>query len=65
MARTLCYRAVDDNTVLLEEHTDVFHLTPECERSAEELGVAAGRRTRVELRNDGGHLLDYWTYPAA
>lgn len=61
MSRTLCYRAVDD-TVLLEEHTDAFHLTPKCERGAGELGIPVGRRTRVELRNDGGHLLDYWTY---
>lgn len=62
MSRTLCYRAVDDDTVLLEEHTDAFHLTQKCERGAGELGILAGRRTRVELRNDGGHLLDYWTY---
>jgi hypothetical protein len=61
----LCYLAVDESSVLLEEHTDVFQLTTKCERSAEELGVSAGRRTRVELRNDGGHLLDYWTYVVA
>jgi hypothetical protein len=62
MSRTLCYRAVDDNTVLREEHTDLFHLSAKCERGAGELGALAGSRTRVELRNDGGHLLDYWTY---
>ncbi|HEX6354853.1 hypothetical protein [Actinophytocola sp.] len=62
MQRTLSFRAADDSTVLLEEPTTVFRLTPACERGAGQLGIAAGRKARVELRNEGGHLLDYWIY---
>lgn len=62
MRRTLCYRALDDGSLLLEEHTAVFRLTPRCERGAAELGVPAGKPVRVELLDDGGHLLDYLTY---
>jgi hypothetical protein len=62
MQRNLCFRASDDGSVLLEEHTLAFRLTPGCERRAEELGVSAGRRVRVELLDERGHLLDSWTY---
>ena len=62
MQRTVCYRASDNDSLLLEEHTLAFRLTPACERSAKELGVSAGNRVRVELLDDGGHLLDARTY---
>jgi hypothetical protein len=62
MQRTLSYRAVDDDRLLLEEATFVFRLTPRCERGPGELGVPAGKQVRVELRDDGGHLLDSMTY---
>lgn len=64
MRRTLSFRAVDDDSLLLEEHTLAFRLTPGCERGAGELGVAAGSRVRVELLDDGGHLLDSRSYLA-
>lgn len=64
MRRMLCFRAADDKRLLLEEDSVVFHLTPQCERSAGELGVSAGTRVRVELLDDGSHLLDYWNYDA-
>jgi hypothetical protein len=62
MHRTLSYRATDDGSLLLEEHTVVFRLTPQCERGAAELGVSTGRQVRLELLDDGGHLLDSLTY---
>ena len=62
MQRTLSYRTTDDGRLLLEEHTVVFRLTPRCERGAAELGVPAGRQVRLELLDDGGHLLDSLTY---
>jgi hypothetical protein len=62
MQRTLSYRATDDGSLLLEEHTVVFRLTPQRERGAAELGVSAGRKVRLELLDDGGHLLDSLTY---
>jgi hypothetical protein len=62
MRRTLSYRASDDGRLLLEEPTIAFRLTPQCERRPDELGVSAGRRVRVELLDDGGHLLDSLTY---
>lgn len=62
MQRTLSYRATDDGSLLLEEHTVVFRLTSQCERGAAELGVSAGRQVRLELLDDGGHLLDSLTY---
>jgi hypothetical protein len=46
----------------MQEHTFAFRLTPACERSAGQLGVLAGRRVRVELLDDGGHLLDSLIY---
>lgn len=62
MQRTVSFRACDNDTLLLKEHTFAFRLTPACERGAGELGVSAGSRVRVELRDDGGHLLDSRTY---
>lgn len=64
MQRTLCFRAADDNSLLLEEYTLAFRLTPECERGAAGIGVSSGTRVRVELLDDGGHLLDSRTYRA-
>jgi hypothetical protein len=58
----MCFRASDNDSLLLEECTLAFRLTPGCERGAEELGVSAGTRVRVELLDDGGHLLDSRTY---
>jgi hypothetical protein len=60
--RTVCFRACDDDSLLLEEPTLAFRLTPACERGAGELGVSAGRRVRAVLLDDGGHLLDSRTY---
>jgi hypothetical protein len=62
MQRTVCYRASDNDSLLMEEHTRAFRLTPACQRRDEELGVSAGSRVRVELLDDGGHLLDSRTY---
>ena len=62
MQRTLSYRAYDDGRLLLDEHTVVFRLTPQYERGAADLGIPAGERVRVELLDDGGHLLDSLTY---
>jgi hypothetical protein len=60
--RTVCFRAADDGSLLREELTLAFRLTPGCERGAGELSVPAGTRVRVELLDDGGHLLDSRTY---
>jgi hypothetical protein len=60
--RTLSYRTTDDGSLLLKEHTVVFRLAPQCERDAVDLGVSAGRQVRLELLDDGGHLLDSLTY---
>jgi hypothetical protein len=60
--RTVCFRASDNDGLLLGEHTLAFRLTPGCERGAGVLGVPAGTRVRVELLDDGGHLLDSRTY---
>jgi hypothetical protein len=62
MQRRLCFRAADDGSLLLEEDTVAFRLTPAFERGAEELGVAPGTRVRVELLDAGGHLLDSWIF---
>lgn len=64
MRRILTFRTADDGAVLVEESTVAFHLNPQCERSAGQLGISAGRKVRAELRDDGGHLLDYWNYHA-
>lgn len=64
MQRTVCFRAADDNSLLLEEDTLAFQLTPEYERAAAGLGVPSGTRVRVELLDEGGHLLDSRTYHA-
>ena len=65
MQRTLSYRTFDDGRLLREEHTIAFRLTPLCERLPAALGVPAGKQVRVELLDDGGHLLDSLTYVAA
>jgi hypothetical protein len=62
--RFLSYRAADDGRLLLEEATAIFRLSPRHELPPGELGVPAGQRVRVELRDDGGHLLDSLTYVA-
>lgn len=62
MQRTVCFRASDNDNLLREENTLAFRLTPGCERAAGELGVSAGRRVRMELLDDAGHLLDSRTY---
>ena len=64
MQRIVCFRAADDQSLLLEESSLAFRLTPGCERGAGELGVSSGRQVRVELLDDSGHLLDSWTYRA-
>jgi hypothetical protein len=64
MERFLSYRTADDGRLLLEEPTAAFRLNPRNERRPVELGVPAGQRVRVELRDDGGHLLDSLTYVA-
>jgi hypothetical protein len=65
MPRTLSYRTTDDGRLLLEEHTVAFRLTPLCERPPAALGVPAGKQVRVELLDDGGHLLDSMTFVVA
>lgn len=65
MPRTLTYRTTENGNLLLDEHTVVFRLTEQCERNAAQLGVPAGTRVRVELLNDGGHLLDFLNYVAS
>lgn len=62
MQRTVSFRTCDNDSVLLKEHTLAFRLTPACERGAGQLGVLAGSRVRVELLDDGGHLLDSRIY---
>jgi hypothetical protein len=62
MKRTMAYKTATDNRLLLEEPTVVFRLTPRCERPPAALGVSPGERVRVELLDDGGHLLDSMTY---
>ncbi len=62
MQRTVSYRSVDDDRLLSEQRSVAFRLTSEYERGAAELGVPAGTRVRVELRDGGGHLLDSLTY---
>lgn len=62
MQRTLSYRTYDEGQLLLDEHTVVFRLPPQYQRGATDLGIPAGERVRVELLDDGGHLLDSLTY---
>jgi hypothetical protein len=64
MERFLSCRTADDGRLLMEEPTAAFRLTPRDERRPAELGVSAGQRVRMELRDDGGHLLDALTYVA-
>jgi hypothetical protein len=65
MSRTMTYRTTEKPSLLLDEDTVAFRLTQQCERSAAQLGVPAGTRVRVELLNDGGHLLDFLNYVAS
>jgi hypothetical protein len=62
MRHTLRFRACDDGSVLLQEHTLAYGLVSGYERCAAELGVLAGRRVRMELLDEGGRLLDWRTY---
>lgn len=62
MQHTLRFRACDDGSVLLEEHTLAYGLVSGYERCAAELGVSAGRQVRMELLDDAGRLLDWRTY---
>jgi hypothetical protein len=62
MERTLSYRTVDNDRLILEVPTEAFRVSPRCERRPTELGIPAGKQVRVELRDDGGHLLDLQTY---
>jgi hypothetical protein len=62
MWRTPSYRTTDDGRLRVEEHAVVFRLTPQRERGAADLGVPAGRQVRLELLDDGGHLLDSLAY---
>jgi hypothetical protein len=65
MQHTLRFAACDDGSVLLEEPTLAYGLACGYERGAAELGVAVGRRVRMELLDDAGRLLDWRTYVAA
>ena len=64
MQHTLRIRACDDRSILLEEHTTAYGLISGRERSAAELGVAAGRLVRMELLDHNGQLLAWRTYLA-
>jgi len=65
MRHTLRVLACDDGSVLLEEQTLAYGLSSGYEPGAAELGVLAGRRVRMELLDDAGHLLDWRTYVVA
>jgi hypothetical protein len=62
MRRTLRFKASDDGSVLLEEHTLAYGLHAGYERCAAELDVLVGTQVRIELVDDGDHLLDWRTY---
>ena len=64
MRRTLRFRATDDERVLLEEHTFAYGLHAGYERRAAELAVTVGTQVRLELLDEGDHLLDRRTYLA-
>jgi hypothetical protein len=64
MKRTLSFHATDDGSLLLTEPTLAFRVTFECERDAATLSVAVGRRVRIDLLDDAGHLLDSRYYDA-
>jgi hypothetical protein len=64
MRRTLRFRATDDERVLLEEDTLAYGLHAGYERLAVELAVEAGTQVRLELLDEGDHLLDRRTYVA-
>jgi hypothetical protein len=65
MQHTLRFRTGDDGRVLLEEPSLAYGLACGYERGAAELGVAVGRRVRMELLDDAGRLLDWRTYVAS
>ena len=65
MRRTLRFRACDDGSVLLEESTLAYGLHAGFERTAADLDVLAGRQVRMELLDEGDHLLDRRTYIVA
>jgi hypothetical protein len=58
MQHILRFGTGDDGRVLFEEPTLAYGLVCGYERGAAELGVPAGRRVRMELLDDAGHLLD-------
>jgi hypothetical protein len=65
MRHTLRFRTGDDGSILLEEPTLAYGLACGHERGAAELGIAVGRRVRMELLDDADRLLDWRTYVAA
>lgn len=65
MRHTLRFRSGEDGRLLLEEPTLAYGLACGYERGATELGVAVGRRVRMELLDDTGRLLDWRTYVAS
>jgi hypothetical protein len=62
MRRTLRFLASDDERVLLEADTLAYRLHAGYQLHAQELGVCAGTHVRIELLDDGEHLLDRRTY---
>lgn len=65
MRRTLRFRTGEEGTLLFEEPTVAYGLHAGYERGAEELDVQAGTRVRIELLDDGDHLLDRRIYLVA
>jgi hypothetical protein len=62
MRRTLRFQTCDNASLLHEEHVLAYGLHAGHERGATELAVPAGTRVRMELLDDGDHLLDWRTY---
>lgn len=65
MRRTLRFRTGEEGTLLFEEPTVAYGLHAGYERGAAELAVRAGTLIRIELLDDGDHLLDRRTYLVA
>ncbi len=65
MQHTLRFRSGHDGRVLLEESSLAYGLACGYEPGATELGVAVGRRVRMELLDGAGRLLDWRTYVAS
>ena len=65
MRRTLRFRTGEEGLLLLEEPTVAYGLHAGYERGAAELDVRAGTRVRIELLDDGDHLLDRRIYLVA